>query len=217
VFGFVIPNVVFAATKQIVCLNSRDGYVEQYQSNWCWAATGLNAFIAIYRYKPYSKSDRAFLLDLVKDVARTNRLQTVLGNNDYERYDIQAGLWATADIASDLLYNNGYRRLYYEVSKAANGGLVVRSFNYIMNDLEYGCPVAVWLSPIAASSNRYNHIVLINGADSMWNNVEDYDVRMFDSERGSNIWVPYIDLKQGTSGRLNFKKYDGTCEYAGRF
>ncbi len=64
---------------------------------------------------------------------------------------------------------------------------------------------------------KISHIVLINGADSTWDDPDDYDVRIFDSDRDSNIWIPYNDLVNGTSAKLNYKYYDGTCEYQGGF
>lgn len=217
-FTVVFPSSAYAADQQVIQLHGGYNYVEQYQENWCWAATGLNAFVAIDEEVPSNKSDRAFLLELVKDFVDNSDIYfPVSGNSDYVRYDIRAGLTATAEIATKLLRENGYRRLRYEVSTDNKGRETTRDFDYIMSDLEYGCPVAIWLEPTPRSTNNYHHIVLIIGADSTWNNPDDYDVKIFDSQGGKYKWVKFDDLCQGDAESLNYKKYTGTCEYQGRF
>lgn len=217
VLTMLFPSAAYAETQKVIQLHGGYNYTEQYMTNWCWAATGLNIFVAIDETIPSSKTDKAFLLELVKDVVRnSDYLSPEAGSTDYERYDISAGLTETAEIASDLLYDNGYRDVCYEVSTTTKGGPIVRTFTHIMNDLEDGFPTAIWLDPTKESSNRYSHIVLITGADSTWDDRDDYDVRLFDSEGGVHKWITYNDLVAGTSKVTNYKCYTGTCEYYDR-
>mgnify|MGYP006922482901 CR=1 FL=1 len=55
-------------------------------TNWCWAATGLNIFVAIDETIPSSKTNKAFLLELVKDVVdNSEHLKPTSGSTDYEQ------------------------------------------------------------------------------------------------------------------------------------
>ena len=56
-----------------------------------------------------------------------------------------------------------------------------------------------------------SHIVLLNGADSDWDDPIDYDVRVFEPNRGSNIWVIYDQLIDGSYSKLKYRRYEGTC------
>ena len=206
------PSAAYAASGQVIQLHGGYNYTQQYMTNWCWAATGLNIFVAIDETIPSSKTNKAFLLELVKDVVdNSEHLKPTSGSTEYERYDIAAGLAGTAEIATDLLKSNGYRNIYY--THDTGDGADVRPFDYIMDDLKVGYPVAIWLYPTSASSNKYSHIVLIIGADSTWNDEDDYDVKIYDSDKDEYVWVTYADLVAGTSKLTNYKRYEATCEY----
>ena len=48
-------------------------------------------------------------------------------------------------------------------------------------------------------------------ADSDWDDPIDYDVRVFEPNRGSNIWVIYDQLIDGSYSKLKYRRYEGTC------
>ena len=58
------PSAAYAASGQVIQLHGGYNYTQQYMTNWCWAATGLNIFVAIDETIPSSKTNKAFLLEL---------------------------------------------------------------------------------------------------------------------------------------------------------
>lgn len=213
----IFPTSAYASGSIIQILGDYE-YVERYMDEWCWVATGLNLFTGVNDGYP-SKEDiddyADFQLELVKEVVRNSDggLRPGSGQDDFEKYNISAGLSYTEEVVNTLLDEYGYDDVSYSVvqPKLRSQG-VVRSFDRIMTDIEDGYPLAIWLYPTDKSSNSYHHIVMICGVDSTWDDESDYDVLIYDSDKGSLKWVNYEDLVNGNAKQLNYKQYDGTCE-----
>lgn len=217
IMTMAFPVVANAMPRKLVTLDGGKNYVMQHMCNWCWVAAGVNIFVAIDKDVPTNKSEEDFLLDMAKyAVDNSDRIEPFPdspGASDLGRYNVEAGLTETAVIANKLFRENRYPQLYYKVIKTKQGKAVVKDFEWLLDDLIRGCSNAIWLSPTANTPDEFdsNHIVLLNGADSDWDDPIDYDVRVFEPNRGSNIWVIYDQLIDGSYSKLKYRRYEGTC------
>ena len=57
-----------------------------------------------------------------------------------------------------------------------------------------------------------DHIVMINGTDTIFDTSEDYEIRIFNSDADRNIWINYEDAKNGNSKDLKYRTYVFTAE-----
>ena len=202
-------SVAFAesrASGEINVINH--DYSEQFMSDWCWAATGLNLFIgSTGEYDNMSENKKKEVLyQQVKEYADSTGMNLKEDKYDkYERYNIGAGLRDTCMIVNNLLYENRYRDVEYNFASKA------RSFRWIEDDIKNGYPLGILLDCTGSTADS-DHIVMINGTDTIFDTSEDYEIRIFNSNADRNIWINYEDAKNGNSKDLKYRTYVFTAE-----
>lgn len=184
-------------------------YSEQFMSDWCWAATGVNLFIgSTGECDNMSSSEKKELLyQQVKEcVDNSDHLVPNKNYSDkYDKYNVGAGLSDTCTIVNNLLYENRYRDVEYDFSPKT------RSFRWIADDIKNGYPLGIYLDS-TGSIVDYDHIVMINGTDTIFDTSEDYEIRIFNSDTDRNVWINYEDAKSGNSKDLKYRTYVSTAE-----
>ncbi|MDD3140198.1 MAG: hypothetical protein PHX08_14650 [Lachnospiraceae bacterium] len=215
ILSMALSTSCFASTGEVVCVNGGHNYIDQYKLNWCWAATGVNIFVGLENYIPTEPEAREEKFDFLEDLVEDHVDSVEWLSPENGSYDVPSGLEDSIMIANDLIKNySDYDNLYYKYYQQRTF-----SFKRIMSDLEDGAPTAIQLWPTGKTGSKYKylHCVLVNGADSMFSDSDDYEVRYYDSAACTNKWVNYKGLKSGSIDAIHNKKYVDSAIYAGDF
>ncbi len=179
----------------------RDNYTRQFESNWCWAATGKNFAVAINRNqsRPSLTKQKYELYSLIaRNEGDTPKSESQVTQGDYNDYNFGGGLRNSCEIAS--LYDDSYDYDYK---------FGTMSYRLLMETLQNGYPYGLYLedtSRTSKSSYVRDHIVLACGADDQFSDrVTIYDP----AGNGTYVTLNYNDLKNGSSA-FDYRAYSNT-------